>query len=522
MTRDAGRILVVDDEVANRRLLEAMLSGEGYDLVDVDDGEAALAALSDRSIDLVLLDVMMPRMSGFEVCHRIRNDLGLTFLPIIFVTALSDRASRIRGKDVGADDFLTKPVDDVELLVRVKSLLRLKRHHDENERERQLTHAILDSMGEGVVAVDDSGRFTLFNQAAERLLGRPADLSACAGDEPGASLGRALQGESTRDVKVVIRHPDPAQLGGLHLDVSARPLEDETGRRHGAVAVFRDMTRLVELDRFKEEMTSLVVHDLKNLIAVMRSSVDFGIDCAPDAEGLNEALVDAKGAGDRGLRLLANLLDVNRLETNRLVPARSPIEMSALFESALAHRTLQLRLRGLALEISTGQVGTVTADQDLLLRVIENMLDNAERYTPRGGRIALRAAVVNENLVQIRIGNSGPAIPAELREAIFEKYGQASMSHGRMNLGLGLYFCRLAIQAHGGRIWVESTADLPTVFVIELAGLRAGRTAAELDPEREAEVGAEPQGPGGEPAASGRGEAEPPVASRRAARITLW
>jgi len=484
MTGDGGRILVVDDEAANRRLLEAFLLAEGFDMVEAADGVTALAALSDLSIDLVLLDVMMPGMSGFEVCRRIRGELGLTLLPVVFVTALGDRRSRIHGKDVGADDFMTKPVDDVELLVRVKSLIRLKRYHEEKERQRQLMHAILDSMGEGVVAVDRAGRFTLFNRAAERLLG-PAPASGSTGDqEPGMSIARALMGEATSEVTVVVRGTDTDQPAELQLSLSARPLEDGAGSRHGAVAVFRDMTRLVELDRFKEEMTSLLVHDLKNLIAVVRSSVDFAIDCGSEDTAVREALVDARDAGDRGLRLLANLLDVTRLEASRLTLAPTRLEIAELFDGVAGHRTTQLRERGITLQVATGSAASVTADQDLLMRVIENMLDNAVRYTPRGGRIALAADGVGEDRVQIRIGNSGPAIPAEYREAIFEKYGQTASGAGRMNLGLGLYFCRLVIAAHGGRIWVESTPELPTIFAMELAGThteagqRAGAVAA--------------------------------------------
>jgi signal transduction histidine kinase len=472
MSGDMSRILVVDDEVVNRRILEVILRTEGFDPVGAADGESALAALSDPEIDLILLDVMMPGMSGFEVCRRIRGELGLAYLPVVFVSALGDRVSRIRGKDVGADDFLTKPVDDVELLVRVRSLVRLKRHHDEKERQRHLMLAILDSMGEGVVAVDELGRFTMCNPAAERLLGAHADMRASTDEEPGISITRALAGEALTDVAVTIRHPDPGQPAPLHLGVSSRPIEDSAGRRHGAVAVFRDMTRLIELDRFKEEMTSLLVHDLKNMIAVIRSSVEYALESVQGDPITTEALVDARDAGARGLRLLANLLDVTRLESNRLSLAPLPIEIAALFDMVSSHRTSQLRARGVALEISTGGVATVTADPDLLTRVMDNTLDNAARYTPAGGRIILAAEAVSGGRVQIRIGNSGPAIPAEYRETIFEKYGQTSPGLGKMNLGLGLYFCRLAVVAHGGRIWVESSAELPTIFAIELAGTR--------------------------------------------------
>jgi CheY-like chemotaxis protein len=98
------RILIVDDERVNRRLLEAMLVAEGYDVVEAADGDAALAVIRTEQVDLVLLDVMMPRLSGFEVCAAIRGELALPDLPVVFVTALGDRESRIRGKDVGADD----------------------------------------------------------------------------------------------------------------------------------------------------------------------------------------------------------------------------------------------------------------------------------------------------------------------------------------------------------------------------------------------------------------------------------
>ena len=493
MTGDVGRILVVDDELANRRLLEAILVAEGFELIEASDGASALAALSDPSIDLVLLDVMMPGMSGFEVCHRIRGDLGLTSLPVVFVTALGDRASRIRGKDAGADDFLTKPVDDVELLVRVKSLVRLKRHHDEKERQRHLMQVILDSMGEGVVAVDKAGHFTMYNRAAERMLGKPSPDGIRPDEEPGASIARALRGQASSDVRVDVRHPDP-EHAALHLVVSARPLSAAGGGRHGAVAVFRDMTRLLELDRFKEEMTSLLVHDLKNLIAVIRSGVDFAIECVEEDPGVKEALVDARNAGKRALRLLTNLLDVTRLESSRLALSQIQIEMLALFDGVTGHRTAQLRGNGIELEMSTASAATVTADLDLLARVVENVLDNAVRYTPPGGRISLTADAVADDRVQIRIGNTGPPIPDEYREAIFEKYGQTSNAApgaSRMNLGLGLYFSRLAIAAHGGRIWVETTPEFPTTFVIELAGRRVGVAPWTLDVE--AEQPAEPE-----------------------------
>jgi len=132
------------------------------------------------------------------------------------------------------------------------------------------------------------------------------------------------------------------------------------------------------------------------------------------------------------------------------------------------------RSREIALVPAIEPSATVEADTDLVTRVVENLLDNAFRYTPRGGRIEVAARKSGER-VAVSVGNSGPPIPREARALIFEKYGQTGADHGRMNVGLGLYFCRLAVEAHGGRLRVEERPDLPTVFEMDLpaAGIAA-------------------------------------------------
>jgi len=131
-----AKILVVDDTPANVRLLADLLEVKGYTVVTAAIGEEALAKVASEHPDLVLLDVMMPGLDGYEVCRAIRADPSLVILPVIMVTALDPARERIKGLEAGADDFLTKPVNQAELLARVRSLLRIKRLYDEVEQSK--------------------------------------------------------------------------------------------------------------------------------------------------------------------------------------------------------------------------------------------------------------------------------------------------------------------------------------------------------------------------------------------------
>lgn len=146
----SARVLVVDDIAANVRLLEAKLAAEYFEVMSANSGQEALGLIDKQTPDIVLLDVMMPEMDGFEVCRRIRANPRTRFLPVVMVTALSDQADRVRGLEAGADDFLTKPVNDLALFARVRSLVRLKMIMDE-WRMREQT----------------SGQFEVFSSEAE-------------------------------------------------------------------------------------------------------------------------------------------------------------------------------------------------------------------------------------------------------------------------------------------------------------------------------------------------------------------
>ena len=142
----AGTILVADDQAANRELLDELLTTQGFRVVTVAHGAAAVEELTRTQVDLVLLDVMMPHLNGFEVCQKIKSNAETYLIPVVLITALSDKQDRIEGIKAGADDFLTRPVDRAELLARVRSLLKLKHRTDELERAESVLFTLAQSI----------------------------------------------------------------------------------------------------------------------------------------------------------------------------------------------------------------------------------------------------------------------------------------------------------------------------------------------------------------------------------------
>ena len=174
-------MLIVDDIPTNVRLLEARLTAEYFDVKTASSGREALAMLDEHTIDIVLLDVMMPEMDGFEVCQRIKSNPATAHVPVLMITALDQPSDRVKGLSAGADDFLTKPVDDVQLMARVRSLVRLKALTDELRARAQTGQEIVieDAMRAMDAANSEGGRILLVDddpRSAERIRGYLAPM----------------------------------------------------------------------------------------------------------------------------------------------------------------------------------------------------------------------------------------------------------------------------------------------------------------------------------------------------------
>ena len=244
----AGRILVADDHLPNRKLLQARLEAEYYDVIFATDGVEAVDAARRQAPDLVLMDVMMPRMDGYEACRVIKDDPATRHIPVVMLTALDEREDRLKGLDAGADDFLTKPIDDLILFARVRSLLRLKSVLDELRMRRNNGRVL------GAIAEDDDGDAEIDISDGARIL-VVADPGAA-----GESLVRRLDAShhphlesDPRSAARIAQSPWDLVLLNLHaggfdgMRLAARLRSDEETRRMPILAIVdaSDRDRLV-------------------------------------------------------------------------------------------------------------------------------------------------------------------------------------------------------------------------------------------------------------------------------------
>jgi len=370
-------ILIADDEPDVRLLIRETLAlaQPDYCFLEASDGLKALEMAQQEQPDIVLLDIVMPNMDGLEICRILKGQEDTRSIPVIFITALKDNEQKIKGIEVGGDDFLTKPFDTLELSLRVKSLLRIKELHDELQRRYE-------------------------------------------------ELGKAN-------------------------------------------------AELQRLGQLKDDLTNMIIHDMRTPLSSTRLGLQFVLESDPELAGLYRKTLEIAYSSITQLTKMVNdLLDISRMEQGRLALNRQPFALAQVVEERFQELTPLATLDEKAFVADLPQdLPQVMADRDLISRVLDNLFSNALRYAPPRTEISVRAQVSPAgDSIQVSVYNEGHGIPAEYQTIIFEKFHQLELKDASIGqgVGLGLAFCKMAVEAHGGRIWVESEEGCGSTFCFVL------------------------------------------------------
>jgi len=461
-----GRILVVDDYAANVKLLQRNLQAAGYETVVAYDGEEALEKIAAEKPDLVLLDIMMPKIDGFEVCRRLRADEATAVIPVIMVTALKETEDRIRGLEAGADDFISKPFDRGELLARVKSLLQVK-YYRSMLTEREKFHAVIQDLSHGIIITDGQWRVETVSRRAAELLDRPdEDLAGwnlaevLADFEVEPSL-EALRQTTARAVTVELaqesRRP-PRYLAGRYTRILG-----PGGRLHNAALVFRDITEMRRKEKLKRDFLSLISHKLKTPITIVSgylSLIDqgkYGEVPPAVAESVRISLAKVKELSDLVEKVLsyAGLTATELERAGQLVPLG---ELAGRIRDRIAERYPD---RDIAWAIDLpADLPRARAPEELLAIVFDNLLDNAVKFTDRSPiEIAVSVREVGNRWLEVSVRDNGPGVSTAQREQIFSTFSQLEeeFTGNIAGIGLGLSTAQRLVESWNGRINYEST-----------------------------------------------------------------
>jgi two-component system, sensor histidine kinase and response regulator len=364
-----GRVLVVDDEACNRILLTDWLGPYGHQVTTAANGLDALRAVELELPDAILLDVKMPGMDGFAVCTQLKSNPRTAMIPILLLTSLQEREDRLRGMRAGANDFLFKPVDLPDLLLRVRNAVRLRHLHEEVE------------------------------------------------------------------------------------------------------AKLREVCRQEQL---KESLLHMIVHDLRTPLAALDGFLQLML-CKPvvNAEDRHPYfLQQALRASQKLAQQIDLLLDIHRLEEGQMPVQAVSHDLSQVVDDAVTPLRSLFGDRRLEMACPP-QPLTAVGDPGLLGRVVANLVGNAIAFTsPENGEIFVRV-LPRPGRARVEVADNGPGIATASQQAIFEKFYQVNTHDPGRSSGLGLTFCKLALEAQHGSIGVVSEVGAGAQFWFEVPALVA-------------------------------------------------
>ena len=441
------RLLAVDDSATYLAEVAAMLREEGYDVVPVRSGEEALELLAVQSVDCILLDLLMPGLSGRETCQRIKAVPIVRDIPLIMVTAVEDRAALFDALEAGADDYIQKSAEFEVLKARVRAQLRRKQFEDDNRRIRLDLH-------------------TMQLEATE------------------ARAARVLA-DSRAELLSMLEQKNQA-LEAANMELQTRQLEITQTNRE-----------LVSASNAKSEFLATMSHELRTpLVAIL---------------GFSEILRNGKGGelaprqreyvgyiGDSGTHLLSlinDILDVSKIEAGKVELDLEPVDLDELLTNTVAIVRERALARGIRLEVSGSDRSEPSlVDRRRLKQIAYNLLSNAVKFTSDGGRVSLQASLVDrrqaatglpgfetgvrtplphnewQDFVQISVGDTGIGISSEDMARLFTPFTQIKndLTRTTEGTGLGLAIVSRLVDLHGGAVAVTSTPGIGSCFSVWL------------------------------------------------------
>ncbi|MEG4284118.1 response regulator [Microcoleus sp. A006_D1] len=508
---DRVNVLLVDDRPENLVALEAILNSPYYHLVQANSGAEALRCLLNEDFAVILLDVQMPGMDGFETATLIRSRDRSRSTPIIFITAFSSNDTHVfKGYSLGAVDYLFKPLEPEILTSKVGVFVELFQKTVEVKQQATQLAAVNSELSKseerfrtlcacsplGIYLADVEGRCTYINPRCQAICGltleeslaevwqrevHPEDRDRLVADllvwiKEGQEYSSEFRLASNETVRWIHVQSSPmfsdfgkliGHVGTVRDVTDRKQAEEERGR------LIREQVARQEAERanqMKDEFIAILSHELRTpLNAILGWSRLLRVKKF-DEDTIDKALETIERNAKSQSQLIEDILDVSRILRGKLNLNQHPIRLESVINLAIDSLQPLAEEKSIVLELtSSPNVGEVIGDSDRLQQIVWNLLSNAIKFTPQEGKVEVRLESVGDE-AQIQIIDNGIGIAPDFLPYVFDRFRQADSSTTRSygGLGLGLAIVRHLVEQHGGKVCAENNTGEGAKFTVSL------------------------------------------------------
>lgn len=475
----ACNALVIDDEERIRDACRSVLTEEGFEVDLAANGRQGLLKIQDAHFDIVLLDLMMPNQSGFDVLSQIKALHPDSV--VIVITGYATLEHSIEAMKKGAFDFLPKPFSPDQLRVVAAKALAHTRALEDIARNRSRIRVMVNRLSDGVMCTDNDQRVVLANPAFLRLIGsREAEVIGRRAESFIQELsvlemiGAALAMPKGEYTELSGELPLEGQGGAEEriLNIRCVPFRDRRGLTLGAITVLHDITARKQVERMKSDFVSMVSHEIRSPMNSVLMQLRIIIDgLAGDITEKQEEILERASEKIQNLVTMSSeLLDLAKIESGLIVLEKEPVDMAAVIRDQVAFHLPRTAAKGLDLILDAlPPLEPLYANRQNMEEVVSNLITNAILYTPAGGHITVSAGI-SEGTLRVSVSDTGIGIPSEELERIFSRFYRVKSQETRQihGTGLGLPIVKRILEAHQGRIEVDSRPGRGSTFSVYL------------------------------------------------------
>lgn len=489
-----SRILVVDDEANHRHSVTRVLMESNTRIMEAASGKAALETAKSFEPDLIILDILMPEMDGYEVCRRLKADPETHDIMVVLLSARPRVTDRLMGYEAGADDYLIKPFEPEELRAKCRILCRLKEAKELLKENEEKFRGIASSATDAVIMLDERGKISYWNQAAERIfrfeageiMGREfhrrvLKREAYDGFRKGFSLfsttGKGPLIGGTRELTALRKgggeFPAEISLSALKLKGhwhAVGIVRDISDRKEAENQILQARKAADEANRAKGEFLANMSHEIRTPMNAIIGMTDLALDTSLD-KIQRDYIETVRDAAASLLRLLNDILDFSKIESKRVEMEAVGFDIRESLGGFLRPLAVGAHQKGLELayHVDGAVPERIIGDPTRLRQIIVNLVGNAVKFTGSGEvvvRVGVEGGQKHGICLHFSVSDTGIGIPLSQQAGIFEPFTQADGSITRRygGTGLGLVISRALAELMEGRMWVESRVKQGTVF----------------------------------------------------------